>query len=211
MVLNDLGNQINPNSEIYKVSEIALKDIQIIQEKGTEEEIVWYENNCILTGEMYEIMYILNNISNTTTNQYKNIIPITSKVRNYLLNQENKRVIPDWKALESGDNYRIDKRKKEAENKLKELKKQASLQNKSLIWNYQEMVVNGFSEYIDINSDIYKATALAYHDIINIINTKGQEEANWYEDCCVLTGHIYDEVIEKNKNISKRTKKLIKE
>ena len=76
--------------------------------------------------------------------------------------------------------------------------------DKSLVWVYQSMVLSGLGNYIDMDSDIYQASLMAFVDVISIVNSDKREQLPFFEDMCILEGHLYDDMLFIEKNIKVR-------
>ena len=74
--------------------------------------------------------------------------------------------------------------------KIEHYKLIANRLNKSYIWVYQMIVLDGYGEFVDFNSDIYKATLLAYEDIGGLDDH--DEYVSYFENNFILNGHLYD-------------------
>ena len=142
------------------------------------------------------------------------IIPVTNEIRNYLKKQltieevekELKKygfskeiydVIKETGKTTIVNKKEEEKNKKETiEEKILFLEDIARKMGKSIIWVYQELVLSGYGEYIDKNSDIYKVSLLAYKDVQSILKKSTKEEVIWFENFCVLNGTLYEEKYE---------------
>lgn len=69
MVLSGYGYNIDPESDIYKVTELAYEDRNIILKNKTEKDLIWYENFCMLQGNLYEEMLLLKKVFNKEKKQ----------------------------------------------------------------------------------------------------------------------------------------------
>ena len=152
----------------------------------------------------------------------KGILPVTNEIRNYLRNQlSNEEVERELKKYGfSKEIYKVIKgvgktiianKDNEAKNKKETIQEKiiflkdiARKMDKSLIWIYQELVLSGYGEYIDEDSDIYKAALLANKDVQNILKKSTEEYALWYEDFCVLNGTAYDEKVKPKKLVRQK-------
>ena len=153
------------------------------------------------------------------------IIPVTELIRQYLQERDkNKELIESFAQRHkfSKEEYDIEinnkiytiERKDNKENKRKERIIQTKLflidiakkLNKSLIWVYQELVLNGYGEDIDPNSEIYQVALLANEDVSIIKDKYNKKELIWYENLCILNGHLYEEML----CVKRVTKKLKK-
>ena len=153
------------------------------------------------------------------------IIPVTHEIRNYLksqlpekeknkilnklgLNPEDYDVIKEiGKIIITNIEEDYQEKMETIDNKIFFLKDLAEKMDKSLVWVYQEMVLNGYGKYIDRNSDIYKASLLAYEDVELILNILPQDEERWYEDFCILNGDLYEQELNYKEIFSKRRKR----
>ena len=150
-----------------------------------------------------------------------NIIPVTFMIRKYLkdtsiTDDDKKRfskLVDDTKyCLQKEENgfiiydkndqdFYLDNIKK-TEEKVKFYKDIAKKLNKSYIWVYQEVVLDGYGNYVDVNSDIYKASLLAYKDVYGL--DTDTDFISEFENAFILAGHFYDEDFESNKKILSR-------
>ena len=124
----------------------------------------------------------------------EDIIPVTSAIRKYLrsgVEDKNKRI-----DLSSFDND------------LEEYMVFASENDKSLVWVYQNMVLDGYGKYIDRDSDIYQASLIAFSDILRFANNDVIWMLPVYEEDCILNGRFYNDLlfIERLKKTKKRKK-----
>lgn len=124
----------------------------------------------------------------------EDIIPVTSAIRKYLrsgVEDKNKRI-----DLSSFDND------------LEEYMVFASENDKSLVWVYQNMVLDGYGKYIDRDSDIYQASLIAFSDILTFANNDVIWMLPVYEEDCILNGRFYNDLlfIERLKKTKKRKK-----
>ena len=124
----------------------------------------------------------------------EDIIPVTSAIRKYLrsgVEDKNKRI-----DLSSFDND------------LEEYMVFASENDKSLVWVYQNMVLDGYGKYIDRDSDIYQASLIAFSDILTFANNDVIWMLPVYEEDCILNGRFYNDLlfIERIKKTKKRKK-----
>ena len=156
------------------------------------------------------------------------IIPVTYEIRNYLNNQllkeeeinylkkiglsaEKYNVIVEKGKTTIVDKKENSKQKQETiDAKIAFLKDIASKMDKSIIWIYQELVLKGYGEYIDENSDMYQASLLAYNDVMLALNNHPEEVVRWYEDFCILNGSLYEEAVIYKKKKHKKDKKGVK-
>lgn len=147
----------------------------------------------------------------------KEVIPVTSLIRDYLKEMEVSDEEKDrFSSIVSEGHYLKKERfkyiitndkdnKTNIDDKISFYNNIATKLDKSLVWVYQELVLNGYGEYIDHNSDIYKASLLAYSDISYFIEKNDIEGLKFYEKYCILDKNIYGDCV-----ISKKCKKLIK-
>ena len=136
------------------------------------------------------------------------IIPVTYEIRKYLNNQptrieedeilykfgldiKNNRVIKEiGKIIITNKKEEYQNKKETMENKLIFLKDIAKKMHKSLVWVYQEMVLSGYGECIDKNSDIYQESLLAYEEVSLALTILPKDEERWFEENHILTGNI---------------------
>ena len=107
------------------------------------------------------------------------IIPVTSKVREYLHNNVDDSNINPCNYNEILDFYYDI----------------AEKNNKSLVWIYQSMVLAGLGDYVDFESDIYQASLMAYVDVLALIYNNKFDYLPFYEETCVLEGSLYDDML----------------
>ena len=132
----------------------------------------------------------------------KEVIPVTSLIRDYLKEMEVSDEEKDrFSSIVSEGHYLKKERFKYIITNDKDNKTNID----DLVWVYQELVLNGYGEYIDHNSDIYKASLLAYSDISYFIEKNDIEGLKFYKKYCILDKNIYGDCV-----ISKKCKKLIK-
>ena len=135
------------------------------------------------------------------------IIPVTYEIRKFLKNQptkieeeellyklgldiKNNRVIKEiGKIIITNKKEEYQNKKETMENKLIFLKDIAKKMNKSLVWVYQEMVLSGYGECIDKNSDIYQASLLAYEEVSLAQSILPKDEEKWFEENHILAGN----------------------
>ncbi len=153
-----------------------------------------------------------------------NIIPVTFKIRKYL--DDTKITEGDKKRfskLVDNSKYHIQKVQNgfiiydvtdekfyldsinQTNKKIEFYKNVANRLNKSYVWVYQQVVIDGYGEYVDTNSDIYLASFLAYQDIKGLSDDDDEYMYN-FEKRFILNGHLYDSEIKYANN----RKKLIK-
>ena len=146
------------------------------------------------------------------------IIPVTYEIRKYL--KDTKITEDDKKRFSKiidGSRYCIKKDRNhfiifdyndekfyldnidKTNKKIKLYKDIASKINKSYVWVYQQIVLDGFGNYVDVNSDIYKSSLLAYEDIGGLDSQ--DEYVSYFEKEFILNGHIYDEDVYSKKKI----------
>lgn len=89
--------------------------------------------------------------------------------------------------------------------KIESYKLIANRLNKSYIWVYQMIVLDGYGEFVDSNSDIYIASFLAYQDVKDLSLSDDEYMFN-FEKNFILNGHLYDSEVKYSNNY----KKLIK-
>ena len=154
----------------------------------------------------------------------KEIIPVTCSIRNYLISEKDNELIYEslYHKLHFFE-YRIFKRngaihierdsmdskllyEKEIYEKIQFFMEVAEKLHKSLVWVYQEMVLYGYGYDIKSNSDIFKASMMAYEDVSYIRDKFGDEEAFLYEENVILNSRLYDKLIESNRS----NKKILK-
>ena len=145
------------------------------------------------------------------------IIPVTRAIRDYLRKKEkNDGLLMTISNLFNGDgnNYSLRRRHgsivlvrngedtyqvhydEEVQKKIEVLKKIALDLDKSLVWVYETMVLDGYGDDIDAKSDIYQASMLAYKDVSFIIRHEGEEVA-FEQEANILNGHKYDKMVKK--------------
>ena len=147
-----------------------------------------------------------------------NIIPVTNQIRKYLKRQKEQ--IDIYELLKklnlSEENYKIHKKsneiiiknkketydKEKVNKKLEFLTETARKLGKSKVWIYQEMVLSGEGSSIEEDTDIYQIAKLANEDVSTMLKEASEQEVIWFEDNCVLQGHLYEEMLslQKNKN-----------
>ena len=111
------------------------------------------------------------------------IIPVTRKVREYIYSGVD----------DSGVSYDC------YDEVLNKYLNMAVTKNKSLVWVYQNMVLSGFGNYVDFDSDIYQASLMAFVDVISILNSDENVYLPFFEDMCILEGHLYDDMLFREK------------
>ena len=116
------------------------------------------------------------------------IIPVTRKVREYIYRDVDDSNI-DVSNYDEILNYYLNIAKEN---------------DKSLVWVYQSMVLSGLGNYVDMDSDIYQASLMAFVDVISIVNSDKREQLPFFEDMCILEGHLYDDMLFIEKNIKVR-------
>ena len=158
------------------------------------------------------------------------IIPVTNAIREYLNKHEKKdKEIKEmyhklgfdkdkYNVFRENHNINIkikgnnnDERREEiVQKKYLFLKNIANKINKNIIWVYQEMVLSGYGHDIDEESLMYKAALRANKDVQEILQTKGENDAIWFEDYNVLIGHLYEDLeLKKEKiKVKKRTEEI---
>ncbi len=116
-----------------------------------------------------------------------NIIPVTKEIRDYIRSNSNDR--EDLVDFDSD---------------LEKYMQKAEDYDKSLVWVYQSMVLDGYGRYIDMNSDIYQASLIAYVDVLSVIENK-KENLPFFEKFCVLEGDLYNQMLlfDKKKRVKK--------
>ena len=122
------------------------------------------------------------------------IVPVTSAIRKYLSSGAEDK------------NERIDL--SHFDDDLEEYMLFASDNDKSLVWVYQSMVLDGYGKYIDSKSDIYQASLIALTDVISFAHLDILWMLPTYEEDCILGGRIYNDLLflERSKKTLKRKK-----
>ena len=145
------------------------------------------------------------------------IIPVTSSIREYLKEMEVSNEEKERFSSIIGDGYYFKKErfkyiitndkdnKVNIKDKISFYKEVSNKLDKSLVWVYQELVLNGYGNYINPSDDIYKASLLAYSDISYFIEKNDIEGLNFYERYCLLDNSFYGDNV-----ISNKCKRLIK-
>ena len=124
----------------------------------------------------------------------EDIIPVTRAIRKYLSTSErNKDEKIDLSCFDDD---------------LEEYMIIASEIDKSLVWVYQSMVLDGYGKYIDRDSDIYQASLIAFSDVLTFANNDIVWMLPIYEEDCILNGRIYNDLlfIDRLKKTKKRKK-----
>ncbi|MBQ6494847.1 MAG: hypothetical protein IJI49_02465 [Bacilli bacterium] len=124
----------------------------------------------------------------------EDIIPVTRAIRKYLSTSErNKDEKIDLSCFDDD---------------LEEYMIIASEIDKSLVWVYQSMVLDGYGKYIDRDSDIYQASLIAFSDVLTFANNDIIWMLPIYEEDCILNGRIYNDLlfIDRLKKTKKRKK-----
>lgn len=149
------------------------------------------------------------------------ILPVTHEIREYLKKEPTKR---EKKILLNNlgfDDNKFDITKKigktiitkkgekiynknSINNRLNFLSDIAQKLNKSLIWIYQEMVLDGYAEEISEESDIYQAALLAYKDTEYLLRNSNEQELILFEEYYVLNGTFYNQKLEIQKSLTKK-------
>lgn len=109
------------------------------------------------------------------------IVPVTSAIRKYLSSGAEDK------------NERIDL--SHFDDDLEEYMLFASENDKSLVWVYQSMVLDGYGKYIDRESDIYQASLIALSDILTFANDNVIWMLPVYEEDCILNGRLYNDLL----------------
>ena len=105
------------------------------------------------------------------------IIPVTRDIRKYL--EDGNEVVANI------SNY---------DEALKYYTSVALVNGKSLIWVYQSLVLSGYGKYVDINSDMYQVSLMAYLDVLKIMSGSKKKRISFFEKYCILDGTIYEDM-----------------
>ena len=153
------------------------------------------------------------------------IIPVTRFIRGYLVYQKvmNKRIQDCYERLGLSDkeyhiyekNHSLVIEKRDSDNDMIHqaeylnnvlfLREVARKVGKSLIWVYQELVLNGYGDDISMDSDIYQTSLLAYADVYSFLSNSSQENISSFEDDVILVGNQYEEMFHQRcKKIKKK-------
>ena len=71
------------------------------------------------------------------------------------------------------------------------LKEIAFKLDKSLVWVYQSLVLDGYGHDVDISSDVYQASLYAYYDVLWMMEYGVREDVIDFEQQHVLVGKRY--------------------
>ena len=141
------------------------------------------------------------------------IIPVTSEIRKYLrdieLNDREKEkffpIVRDGYYLKKErSKYVISNDKCNSaivDMRMAFYKDVANKIDKSLVWVYQQLVLDGYGNYISSDSDVYRTAALAYSDMEYFIDNNDTKGLECYESYCL--NNKYYVVNNKCKKINK--------
>lgn len=149
------------------------------------------------------------------------ILPVTHEIREYLKKEPTegeKKILLNNLGLDYNE-FDITKKigktiitkkgekiynKNNVNNRLSFLNDIAQKLNKSLVWIYQEMVLDGYADEIKEESDIYQAALLAYNDIEYLLRNSNEKELTLFEEYYVLNGNFYNQKINSQKLLLKK-------